>query len=285
MKYSSLILLFFLCGNLFGQTTANGNIVINHTKNAGEKIKHGQVVLINVNTFLNDSLVQSTTRDNGGPREFTIPDSNAMKNRAPAVFDALLYLTNGDSATVLQPVDSIMAQAIPKEYGEVKSIRFEMKVVDILTAEKIVAREAEKQKQMAADQAKGVEIASLVKSSLDDYKAGKLGDKLKKTASGLEYIIVEQGAGAAVKDGDKIPTHYYGVLKSNGTMFDNSFDRGAPIPFTVGALVEGFNEGMKLLNRGGKAILFIPYNLAYGEDATGPIPAKSDLVFYLGLDK
>ena len=134
-----------------GETkTANGNVVINHTKNAGEKIKHGQTVLINVNTFLGDSMVQSTIRDNGGAREFTIPDSSAMKNRVPAVFDALLYLTNGDSATVLQPVDTIMARGIPKEFGDIKNIRFEVKVVDVLTAEKIAAREAEKQKQMEA---------------------------------------------------------------------------------------------------------------------------------------
>lgn len=263
--------------------TKNGNTVINHTNNAGPKITYGQTVLINVNTWLNDSLVQSTMRDNGGPREFTIPDTNTMKNRVPAVFDALLYLTNGDSATVLQPVDTIMARGIPKEFGDVKNIRFEVRVVDVLTEEKIAAREAERQQKAESERAKGIEIANLVKTSLDDYKAKKLGDKLKKSASGLEYIIIEQGTGAAVKDGDKIPTHYYGVLKSTGVMFDNSFDRGEPIPFTVGALVEGFNEGMKLLNRGGKAILFIPYNLAYGEEATGPIPAKSDLVFYLGL--
>lgn len=283
MKYSSLVLFFFLCGHLFGQT-ANGNFVINHTKNTGEKIKPGQTVLISVNTFLNDSLVQSTTRDNGGPREFTIPGSNTMKDRVPAVFDAILYLTNGDSATVIQPVDSIMAKAIPKEYGEVKNIRFEMKVVDVLTDEKIVAREAERQKQMEIIKAQGVEVANLTKTLLDDYKDQKLGERLKKTTSGLEYIILEQGAGAAVKDGDYIPTHYYGMLKSNGTMIDNSFESGSPFPFTVGSLVEGFNEGMKLLNRGGKAILFIPYNLAYGDQEIGPIPARSDLVFYLALD-
>ncbi|MBL7828612.1 MAG: FKBP-type peptidyl-prolyl cis-trans isomerase [Saprospiraceae bacterium] len=275
----------FACQKSGGIKTKNGNTVIIHTNNSGPKITHGQSVLINVNTWLNDSLVQSTVRDNGGPREFTIPDTSVMKNRVPAVFDALLYMTNGDSATVLQPVDSIMARGIPKEFGEIKNIRFEVRVVDVLTPEKITAREAEKQQKAEAEKAKGMEVGSLLKTTLDDYKANKLGDKLKKTASGLEYVILEQGDGPAVKDGASIPTHYYGVLKTTGVMFDNSFDRGQPIPFTVGDLVEGFNEGMKLLNRGGKCILFIPYQLAYGEQGSGPIPPKSDLVFYLGLEK
>lgn len=129
------------------------------------------------------------------------------------------------------------------------------------------------------------EIAAKIKADLDAYNAKTLGDKLKITSSGLEYIIHEQGTGAAVKDGDFVPTHYYGVLKSNGTEFDNSFDGGGDPPtFQVGDLIDGFNEGMKLLNRGGKATLFIPWQLGYGATGSGPIPAKADLVFYIELN-
>ncbi len=264
--------------------TKGGNTVINHTNNDGPKITNGQTVLINVKTWLNDSLIQSTVRDNGGPREFTMPDSTAMKGKVPAVFEALMYMTNGDSATVLQPVDSMMAKGIPKEFGEVKQIRFEVKVVDILTPEKIAEREAEAAKKAEGVKAQGIEIGAQIKTALDDYKAKKLGDKLQKTESGLEYIILDKGTGAAIKDGDRVPTNYYGVLKTTGVMFDNSFDRGGAAPFTVGGLVPGFNEGMKLLNKGGKAILFIPSALAYGAQESGPIPANSDLVFYIGVE-
>lgn len=285
MAIMAFSLSYTACQNGGEFKTANGNTVINHTKITGPKITYGQTVLINVNTWLNDSLVQSTVRDNGGPREFTMPDSSMMKNRVPAVFDALLYLANGDSATVLQPVDSIMARSIKNDFGDVKNVRFEVKVVDVLTAEKIAARQAEQQQKIEAQKAKGVEVAELVKTTLADYKSKKLGAKLEKTASGLEYVIIEKGAGAPIKDGDKVPTHYYGVLKTTGDMFDNSYDRGNAIPFTVGSLVEGFNEGMKLLNRGGKAVLFIPYQLGYGEQGAGPIPAKTDLVFYLSMEE
>ena len=112
----------------------------------------------------------------------------------------------------------------------------------------------------------------------------KLGDKLKKSASGLEYIILEQGTGARVKDGQQLKTTYYGALNATGAMFDNSFDHGGAVYFQVGNMVQGFNEGMKLLNKGGKAILFIPSALGYGEKTAGPIPANADLVFYIGLE-
>lgn len=67
-------------------------------------------------------------------------------------------------------------------------------------------------------------------------------------------------------------------------MFDNSFERGEPAPFPVGQLIPGFNEGMQLLNRGGKAILFIPPALGYGEAGAGDvIPSNADLVFYIEM--
>ena len=135
------------------------------------------------------------------------------------------------------------------------------------------------------DDDRTAEIAAKIKADLDAYKANTLGDKLKSTASGLEYIIHEQGTGASVKDGDFVPTHYYGVLKSTGVEFDNSFTGGGDPPtFRVGDLIDGFNEGMKLLNRGGKATLFIPWQLGYGANGSGSIPAKADLVFYIELN-
>lgn len=129
-----------------------------------------------------------------------------------------------------------------------------------------------------------VDAAARVREDLAAYNAGTLGSQLKKTASGLEYIIHEQGTGATVANGDLVPTHYYGALKADGDMFDNSYAGcGDPPLFTVGQLISGFNEGMKLLNRGGKATLFIPYQLGYGTSGSGSIPPKADLVFYIEL--
>lgn len=264
-------------------TTAGGNTVTNHTNLTGDKATYGNTVLINVNTWVNDSLVASTARDAGGPREIALPDSSMMKGKVPAVFEALLLMAKGDSATVVQPLDSLMKKGIPKNFGDVKEIRYEVKLVDIITPEVMQKRQADEMAKAEAAQAQGMIVAENVKSMLADYKGKKLAN-LKKTASGLEYVIIEQGAGGAIKDGDSVPTSYFGVRQADGVMFDNSYDRGGPSPFNVGSLIPGFNEGMKLLNRGGKAMLFIPSKLGYGaQGAGGDIPPNTDLVFYIEM--
>ncbi len=264
-------------------TTTGGNRVTNHTNLAGAKAAFGNTVLISVNTWVNDSLVQSTSRDAGGPREIALPDSSMMKGKVPAVFEALMLMAKGDSATVIQPLDSMMKKGIPKSFGEVKEIRYEVKLVDILTPELIQKRQAEEMQKSEGAKAQGMVIAEKVKTMMADYKAKKLAG-LQKTASGLEYVIIDKGSGAALKDGDSVPTNYYGVRKNDGVMFDNSYDRGGPAPFSVGGLIPGFNEGMKLLNRGGKALLIIPSKLGYGEQGTGnEIPPNTDLVFYIDM--
>lgn len=264
-------------------TTAGGNRVTNHTNLEGPKATYGSTVSISVNTWINDSLVQSTTRDAGGPREITLPDSSSMKGKVPSVFEALLMMTKGDSATVIQPLDSIMKKGIPKSFGEVKEIRYEVKLEEILTPEIMKKRQEEELQKAEGAKAEGMLIADKIKTMLADYKANKLAN-LKKSASGLEYVIIEQGSGPAIKDGDSVPTSYYGVRKSDGFMFDNSYDRGGATPFSVGGLIPGFNEGMKLLNRGGKAMLFIPSKLGYGAQGAGAdIPANADLVFYIEM--
>ena len=264
-------------------TTAGGNRVINHTNVNGPKATFGNTVLISVETWVNDSLVQSTSRDAGGPREIALPDSTVMKGKVPAVFEALMMMAKGDSATVIQPLDSIMKKGIPKNFGDVKDIRYEVKLVEIITPEVLQQRQAEEMKKAEGAKAEGMIIAEKVKTMMADYKGKKLAN-LQKSASGLEYVIIEQGSGPAIKDGDSVPTNYYGVRKADGVMFDNSFDRGGPSPFNVGGLIPGFNEGMKLLNRGGKAILFIPSSLGYGaQGAGGDIPPYADLVFYIDM--
>lgn len=281
----SVLTLFTLVACQKGKevTTPGGNRVINHTNLDGTKATYGSTVLINVNTWVNDSLVQSTIRDSGGPREITLPDSSMMKGKVPAVFEALIMMAKGDSATVIQPLDSMMKKGIPKAFGEVKEIRYEVKLEDILTPETIQKRQAEEMQKAEGAKAEGMIVAEKIKTMLADYKANKLAG-LKKSESGLEYVIIEQGSGAGIKDGESIPTSYYGVRKSDGKMFDNSYDRGGATPFNVGSLIPGFNEGMKLLNRGGKALLIIPSKLGYGEQgAGGDIPPNADLVFYIEM--
>ena len=92
----------FACKSGSGDTTKHGHRFVNHTEKSGPKCNYNDVVEVNVNTWLNDSLVQSTARDMGGPQVLTLPDTAAFKNKAkfPALFDVLFEMTEGDSSTV-----------------------------------------------------------------------------------------------------------------------------------------------------------------------------------------
>jgi cyclophilin family peptidyl-prolyl cis-trans isomerase len=102
--------------------------------------------------------------------------------------------------------------------------------------------------------------------------------------SGLKILHVSKGKGKRVQQGDRIKVHYKGYF-SNGEVFDTSYKRQRPFEFTIGIdrVIEGWTEGISLLNAGGKARLFIPYNLAYGAAGYGPIPEKSNLIFEVEL--
>ncbi|BAU72917.1 FKBP-type peptidyl-prolyl cis-trans isomerase [Metapseudomonas furukawaii] len=124
----------------------------------------------------------------------------------------------------------------------------------------------------------------------ENAKAGKkfLEDNGKRegvvtTASGLQYEIVKKAEGAQPKATDVVTVHYEGKL-TDGTVFDSSIQRGSPIDLPVNGVIPGWVEGLQLMHVGEKVKLFIPAELAYGEQSPSPaIPANSVLVFDLEL--
>lgn len=103
-----------------------------------------------------------------------------------------------------------------------------------------------------------------------------------QTQMKVEELVV--GSGKQVKKGDTVIIHYTGVL-TNGTVFDSSVTRGQPFEtqIGVGKVIRGWDEGVVGMKVGGKRRLTIPPELAYGEQAVGPIPANSTLIFELEL--
>jgi len=257
-------------------TTESGHRLVKHNKATASPAKPGDMVLINAITTIGDSVLMNTRRDFGGPRELTLPEKAQIQGqKIPAILEAAYLLGKGDSATIYQVIDSTMRGFLPPNLQSAKEIRFDLVVVDVITAEQKAAAAAQ-------SQAKFAELEPKIKSTVADFVAGKLKDKVTTTASGLKMLVVEKGAGAPVKAGENVQTHYYGILH-DGTRFDDSFSRGEPLGFQVaaGQMIAGFDEGVQQLHHGGKAYLFLPYQLAYGEEGTGPIPAKADLVFYV----
>ena len=104
------------------------------------------------------------------------------------------------------------------------------------------------------------------------------------TPSGLKYKVIRKGTGKRPAATDLVTVNYEGRL-TNGTVFDSSYQRGEPATFPLNRVIAGWTEGLQLMQEGAEYELYIPYNLAYGENGGGPIPPKSDLIFKVELIK
>ncbi|RYM14125.1 FKBP-type peptidyl-prolyl cis-trans isomerase [Sphingobium cupriresistens] len=103
-------------------------------------------------------------------------------------------------------------------------------------------------------------------------------DGVVTTESGLQYKVLTEGAGASPTPADVALVGYKGTLL-DGTVFDENPQ--APMP--IDGVVPGFSEGLQKMKKGGKYRLWIPPQLGYGDQAAGPIPAGSVLVFDVEL--
>ncbi|MBO4215268.1 MAG: FKBP-type peptidyl-prolyl cis-trans isomerase [Bacteroidaceae bacterium] len=102
------------------------------------------------------------------------------------------------------------------------------------------------------------------------------------TASGLQYKILTQGTGAKPTSTQKVTVDYEGKL-IDGTVFDSSYERGEPATFGVTQVIAGWTEALQLMPVGSKWELYIPYELAYGEQDMGNIKPYSTLIFTVEL--
>ena len=103
------------------------------------------------------------------------------------------------------------------------------------------------------------------------------------TKKGVQYLMLKEGTGVRPKANDKVRVHYVGSLL-NGTEFDNSVKRGAPMEFEVSAVIEGWQDLLMDMKVGEKVRAWIPSHLAYGEAGAPPsIPSNSLLVFEVEL--
>jgi len=140
------------------------------------------------------------------------------------------------------------------------------------------------QKKMEADSKKS-NVARLKEDSI--LKIYLKEKKITKAAgpSGLIYIETVKGTGPKAEAGKSVSVHYTGTLL-NGVKFDSSVDRGQPITFDLGKgmVIPGWDEGIAMMNKGGKATLIIPSKLGYGERGSGAlIQPFSTLIFEVEL--
>lgn len=110
--------------------------------------------------------------------------------------------------------------------------------------------------------------------------ANKSVKGVKSTNSGLQYKIIDRGKGKKPEATDEMYVKYVGRF-ADGTIFDQSTDR--PAVFRLNGIIRGMAEGLTLIGAGGKIIMYIPSELAYGSAGAGDIPPDKLLIFEVEL--
>lgn len=120
---------------------------------------------------------------------------------------------------------------------------------------------------------------------------GEKAGEMIETESGLKYVDLKVGGGVSPQAGQRVSVHYTGWLydenqpENRGLEFDSSRKKGRPYGFVlgVGAVIDGWDEGVLSMRVGGKRKLIIPPDLGYGEGGIGPIPSNATLLFEVEL--
>jgi len=160
---------------------------------------------------------------------------------------------------------------------------------DNLESVEIIRVGEEAQKWNAIEAFVGLKGARLKREAAlkaeSEAKMEQLAAGFDKTESGLRYKMIQKGEGKRAEAGKTVSVHYEGSLE-NGKVFDSSYPRKKPIEFKlgIGQVIEGWDEGIALLQVGDKARFVIPSDLAYGPSgAGGVIPPNATLIFDVEL--
>ncbi|MBQ6729882.1 MAG: FKBP-type peptidyl-prolyl cis-trans isomerase [Bacteroidales bacterium] len=218
-----------------------------------------------------------------------------QESKFPGDFnEGLAMMHKGDSASFIVNIDSTFKYlfgqpTLPAEFKSTDVMRFEIMVKDFYP-EKVYAQNFANEVKSRND-----ERAAKLQNDYPDETA-KAANELAKylaknnivvepTASGLYYVMTSEGNGEKPQVGKSVKMHYTGKLL-NGTVFDSSVERGEPFQFVlgVGQVIPGWDEGVQLMSKGEKGILYIPYYLGYGERQAGEkIAPFSNLMFEVEL--
>ena len=256
------------------------------SQNEGELPQVGDLLEVNICCMVNDTMP-------------IIPNTQNVMMLRPSGFagdinEGLAMMHKGDSASFIVNIDSTFKYlfgqpTLPAEFKSSDVMRFELKVKDFYP-EKVYAQKfadevkARNDERIANLQNDYPEETAKAAKALADYLA-KNNIVAEPTASGLYYVVTEEGNGEKPEVGKPVTMHYTGKLL-DGTVFDSSVERGDPFQFVlgVGQVIPGWDEGIALMSKGEKGVLYIPYYLAYGDRAAGDvIKPYSNLKFEVEL--
>ena len=260
MRFISLFLFLFSAGVILAQDvklkvnqeyTSPTGLKINLRKSAkGKLLSKGDKIKVHYSGTLVDGRKFDSSRDRNQPFEFVL----GMKQVIAGWDEAFQLLKVGEQALLTIPPDLGYGETPMPNIPEGSYLVFDVEVLE-------------------------------VKRNFVPQPYEKNPKQKVVTASGLEYYIIQQGEGAKAEKGKTVEVNYTGFLE-NGDVFDSSILRDQPFSFRLGAgmVIPGWDEGIATLNAGGKALLSIPYQLAYGEAGRPPlIPPKARLIFNVEL--
>lgn len=134
-------------------------------------------------------------------------------------------------------------------------------------------------------------VKNLYMSRKEEYKQKNLeyleeistGEGVLGLPCGILYKVIQVGNGTVSPTASSVVSvHYRGTL-INGREFDNSWKRGCPEAFRLNQVIEGWQQGLQHMKVGDRWMIYIPYQLGYGNRTSGPIPAFSTLIFEVEL--
>lgn len=267
------------------EKTQNGLYYRFFTKNSGEMPQNGELLEVGISFLVNDSALLPSHDD-----ILMLQESQF----AGDLYEGLAMMHKGDSASFIVNIDSTFKYLfgqpnLPEQYKSTDVMRFEIRLNDFYPeseyaqhfAQKVRKANAERIEKMKADHPEEtLKAAQDLAVYLDMKKI-----VAEPTESGLIYVMTTEGNGEKPTAGQMVKVHYTGKLL-DGTVFDSSVDRGEPIniPIGVGQVIPGWDEGIMMMSKGEKGVLYVPYYLAYGDRQAGDkIVPFSNLIFEVEL--
>lgn len=271
----------------------NGDRFILHVDAPGEPVKAGDLVSFRLDVFNADSVITSNRDQTIEEGRVIIPPVDSVAEANNTLLKALRLMSQGDSATLYQPIDSLAR--LPPGMDREAGFRIEIVMVEVGDSAAATAFQENAAAELAAQQAaaevysqRRPAVQDSVETLLEEFRRrGASGAGYSTTASGLMYKVLEPGTGRQPKAGETVTVSYYGALSADDSSFDDSYKRGRGIQFPIGAgqVIPGWDEGIALLNQGARAMLIIPSDIGYGERGSGAsIPPGAELAFYVQLD-
>jgi FKBP-type peptidyl-prolyl cis-trans isomerase len=294
------------CGNLDYKKTKSGLLykIISSGNSKGPVAKDKNVIKLNLVAKLNDSVLFSSYGNMPGFLEVS-----SVNRPSYSYYEILDLLRKGDSVITVAMVDTFIKRGtmnqLPPTAKKGDRLIITLRVLDVFANDSAARKDynAEMAKDQPRQQKEMQERMALQRKQIKEMRAqqeeearrsGEVDKEIKnmksylaakkitaqQTGKGTFVAIKEQGTGISVNDGDTVAVKYTGRVLATDSVFQSST---YSFPLGEGAVIAGWDEGLKLFKVGGKGTIYIPGFLAYGANARPPFKPFEALIFDVEL--